>query len=563
MTPIPETFRGSPPDDDEPWLAYIRVSTWKEEAISPDLQRAAIRAWERRTGRRVIDWIEDLDVSGRHFNRKIMQGIERVERGEARGIVVWKFSRFGRDDTGIAINLARLEYAGGHLESATEDVDARTAVGRLNRRLLFDIAVFESDRAGEQWTEAHDLRRKHGLPATGRPRWGYVWTPRRIPDGKGGWTLQNEKYEPDPEYAELHAYLYDAYIDGHTFTELVEYLNENGHYTVNGNPWQISTLSRWMDSGWAAGLLHIHDKKACGNPKCAGRGCPHYTHIEGAHRPSIVALDKDIESARAEAKEKWEEYQKRRSTAQRMAPRALNASYSVTGLVRCGRCRGACRIASYTCKKRGISKPGYALRCLNRSHAGKSVCSGVWIRRKVVEDAIFEWLAKEAADDIDALPSTAIPQPRSAVTARADQRRALEKAKSEAESALTRLMVARAKDPDLYPDQAFAAAQAELQRDRQKAVEGLAQLEVAEQAAPTRGDMQPVMVGMLLEWESLPPSARNAILRTLIRRVAIVPVMEHGKRSTRVEVHPVWEADPWGDQGECVEDVSAALAGGR
>lgn len=54
---------------------------------------------------------------------------------------MWKYSRFGRNDLGIAVNLARLENVGGQLESATEEIDARTAVGRFNRAILFDLAV--------------------------------------------------------------------------------------------------------------------------------------------------------------------------------------------------------------------------------------------------------------------------------------------------------------------------------------------------------------------------------------------------------------------------------------
>ncbi|MEV7413497.1 recombinase family protein, partial [Streptomyces althioticus] len=154
-THAPDTFR-STPDNGDAWIGYIRVSTWREEKISPELQEAALRSWAKRTGRRLLEpLVVDLDATGRNFKRKIMGVIKQVEAGEARGVAVWKFSRFGRNDLGIAVNLARLERAGGELASATEDVDARTAVGRFNRRILFDLAVFESDRAGEQWKETH------------------------------------------------------------------------------------------------------------------------------------------------------------------------------------------------------------------------------------------------------------------------------------------------------------------------------------------------------------------------------------------------------------------------
>ncbi|MEU3218613.1 recombinase family protein [Streptomyces sp. NPDC006971] len=70
MLPRP---RPQPPADDglTPYIGYVRVSTWKEEKISPELQREAITRWARDVGARIIDWVEDLDESGRHFRRKI------------------------------------------------------------------------------------------------------------------------------------------------------------------------------------------------------------------------------------------------------------------------------------------------------------------------------------------------------------------------------------------------------------------------------------------------------------------------------------------------------------
>jgi site-specific DNA recombinase len=92
----------TPADDWEPWIGYIRVSTWKEEKISPELQETALRAWAARTRRRLLEPLTiDLDVTGRNFKRKIMRDIERVERREAKGIAVWKYSRFGRTRDGV------------------------------------------------------------------------------------------------------------------------------------------------------------------------------------------------------------------------------------------------------------------------------------------------------------------------------------------------------------------------------------------------------------------------------------------------------------------------------
>lgn len=68
----------------------------REDMISPETQKASIEEYARRSGRRIIDWVEDLDRTGRNFTRKITGAIDRVADGQAEEIVVWKYSRFGR-----------------------------------------------------------------------------------------------------------------------------------------------------------------------------------------------------------------------------------------------------------------------------------------------------------------------------------------------------------------------------------------------------------------------------------------------------------------------------------
>ncbi|MGW2156573.1 recombinase family protein [Nonomuraea sp. NPDC001699] len=122
-----------------------------EEKISPAIRRDAIEALAARRGYYIPPgawpdggWIEDLDVSGRSFQRTIMEAVSHVESGLAKAILVWKYSRLGRNRTGNQLNLARVETAGGELLSATEEVDASTAVGKLTRGMLMELAAFET-----------------------------------------------------------------------------------------------------------------------------------------------------------------------------------------------------------------------------------------------------------------------------------------------------------------------------------------------------------------------------------------------------------------------------------
>ncbi|MET9955661.1 recombinase family protein [Streptomyces sp. NPDC006339] len=538
MTPQNPNSQGSPSSEGEPWLGYVRVSTYKEENISPELQKTAIQAWAQRTGRHVIDWIEDLDVSGRTFKRKVMSAIQRVEQGEARGIVVWKFSRFGRNDVGIATNLARVERAGGELISATEDVDARTAVGRFNRRILFDLATFESDRAGEQWKETHAWRRAHGLPATGGQRMGYIWHPRRIPHPTepGQWLIQDEWYEVDEssrgDMEQLWARkLGDVLPVPAGYGALAEWVNALGYRTSDGNPWRADSLRRYMRSGFAAGLLRVHDPECRCNYKENGGTCTRWIFIKGAHE-AIISPDT------------WARFEAQNEERGSMAPRVRNAIYPLTGLARCGGCREG---ASAQSARRASGRIlGYALHC---GQARNGLCDNpVWVQRYLAEDEVRHWLKRVAAD-IDAAPPTLLPEQAHDRTVQERDRARLEGEHTRLTAALTNLAVDRATNPEAFPDEVFQAARARILQQKESVAAALEAVSVVA-LRPARESLAPVVVGLLDEWDLLHYPEKNAMLRSLIRRVVLTRGATgrkgvQGSGLTRIEIHPLWDPDPW------------------
>lgn len=541
MTSPLTTFRGSPTDEDgEPWLGYIRVSTWKEEKISPELQETALRAWAARTGRRLLEpFIIDLDATGRNFKRKIMQGIKRVEDGEARGIAVWKYSRFGRTRDGVAVNLKRLEDAGGELQSATEEGDARTATGRLQRGILFEFAAYESDVRGEQWRETHDHRRyKLHLPATGRPRFGYVWHPRRVPDPDrpGMWTLQEEKYLAHETEGPFMADRYRQYIDGAPFYALVGEMNTAGHRTTRGGVWSEQTLIRYMDSGFCAGLLRVHNPECRCAPEVRGN-CRNVLFVPGAQEELISA-------------ELWQMYRERREQVRATPPRARRAAYELTGLLRHDECRGnlSANSAERKINGRKVQVPGVWYRCGRRTVSGPEGCSGVWIKREYAESEVLAWLEREAAPAIDAAPSIpdqrAEPADERAVAAR--ERARLQAEADKLSQALVNLRTDRAMNPDDYGPGEYEAARDRI-RTQQAANRAAMERVAAIESTPHRADYEPLIVGLVAEWKTLDERERNAILKQLIRRVVVTRVEGGGGTVT---VHPVWEADPWADAVE-------------
>ncbi|APD18613.1 serine integrase [Streptomyces phage PapayaSalad] len=547
---VPPSFTGGPPPDDLPWLGYIRVSTWKEEKISPELQESAIRQWAARTGRRLLDeMIVDLDATGRNFNRKIQQAIEAVENRKARGIAVWRFSRFGRNRTGNAVALARLERAGGDLESATEPLDAKTAVGELQREMIFAFGNFESNRAGEQWRETHEHRRNLKLPATGGHRFGYIWHPRRVPDATapGGWRLQEEFYEVHPEYASIAEEMYDRKLNLGGFSGIAHWLNDElGVPNLRGNRWKTRGVRRYLDSGFAAGLLRTHD------PKC---GCGYgTTHFEQCKEGRVLYLP-GAQPALITPQE-WEAYLDHREDIKSRPPRTRKAVYTLSGISGHGHCRGTAvfrndRVRSG--ENKGAPIRGHHLVCSANKNQGKSACEpGLYVLRTEAEEAVLQWLADKVAEDVDAL----VPEPRKERVPEVDPRaRAIhERARIEAEvakldAAIGRLVVDNAKDPDKFPEGAFEAARNQLVKEKGEALDDLKKIAAVE-AMPTQEKFRPLMVGLIEEWETFSAEERNAMLRQVIWRAVMTttPAPEKIGRKSLVatfEVHPKWEPDPW------------------
>lgn len=326
-------------------IGYVRVSLAREEMISPELQRAAIERHCKTNKYSLIDIIQDLDATGRNFTRAgVQEAIQQVEKRHADVIVVWKYSRFGRTRRDWYIHLDKVELAGGRIESATEDADTRTSVGRFTRGMLVELAAFESDRIGEVWKEVHERRIGLGLPAAGGERFGYVRT--------------DTGYEPHSETGPILAGMYESYINGISPRTIAERLNEAGFRTTKGGPFGRERVQAILDAGFAAGLLST------------GTGY-RARHIPGAHPPIIDQAT-------------WDAYRAKRAGTH--APRRPSTGYALSGLLICGDC-GANMWATNMGRR-----SGYGYVCSQYMRTRKVLC--VTISRTRAEKEVLAWVSR-------------------------------------------------------------------------------------------------------------------------------------------------------------------------
>lgn len=472
------------PDTPPRAVLYLRQSTHREESISLELQETAGRDYAARMGYTVTEVLADPGLSGRTWARPAVQkALALIEAQDADVIIVWKWSRLARNRRDWAVAVDTIEAAGGRLESSTETVDATTSTGRLARGMLAEIAAFESDRIGDTWREAHARRNQAGLPANGKPRWGYTYD------------RDAKMHRPDPVTGPILAQAYARYVAGESVYSLVRWLNAAGYRTSpgysakGGGLWSDRSLRRVLDSGFAAGLITVRGEK-----------------LPGAHDPLI---DQDL----------WEAYQVARG--QRRVHRSSERSqYLLSGMVRCscgaamtGGQFGRARAPKFRCK--AAKEQG--------SHAGG------YVTMAIVETAVREWLSSLAGEVGDVASQEAVVAARS-------RRHALDARTLERELAGVHEQMVRATRghvEGLIPDAAYREVVGELQERAAMLESQRLAVKVAsrEAAAPV------VAADLLADWDVLSVEIRRAGLRRLIDRVVVTPQ----RPRSIVEIVPAWD----------------------
>lgn len=458
-------------------VLYLRQSTFREESISLELQEEACRRYAERIGYEVVAVEADPGISGRTFTRPGVQAVmSTVGRGDADVIILWKWSRWSRNRLDWYVAADKAQQAGGRIESATEPIDTSTSIGRLSRGMMIEIAAFESERAGDQWVEAHERRVRTGRPHHGKNRFGYRYDP------------EQKLHVPDPVTAPIVRDLYQRYVDGTSIYRLVQWLNEHQVPTVEhggkrGAPsWAESTLRGVLD-----------------NPFPTGRFIYRGETVDGAHDP-IVPL------------ELWEAYREQR---QRRAsrPRAESSKYLLSGLVRCLACGTV-----LTGGRAGTQKAYY--RCSSGFTRGTH--RGGYISCEVVEAEVMVKL-REYSAQLDAQSARELR--RSSSTAPAVTVASLEAKRKRATAAMTNLALQTAEG---LPADVHAEALASLVAKRDDLD---AQISHLRAATATPAPEREAIAALIADWDGLPVAYRREMLGRLFR----VTVDFAGDRSVDVQ----------------------------
>jgi DNA invertase Pin-like site-specific DNA recombinase len=163
-------------------IGYVRVSTDKQadEGVSLDAQRAQLAAYATLYGLEIVEIIVDAGESAKSLQRPgLARALTMLASGQAGGLLVAKLDRLTRSVRDLG-ELVSGPFAPGRaaLLSVSEQIDTRSAAGRLVLNVLASVSQWEREAIAERTSTAMRHMQARGEYIGGRAPYGF-----RVADG--------------------------------------------------------------------------------------------------------------------------------------------------------------------------------------------------------------------------------------------------------------------------------------------------------------------------------------------------------------------------------------------
>lgn len=158
-------------------VGYIRVSTEEQasDGVSLSAQRAKLAAYAALYELEIVAVVEDAGVSAKTLDRPGLQRVlAMLAAGECEGVLVAKLDRLTRSvrDLGELLD-GPLAAGRSALLSVGEQIDTRSAAGRLVLNILASVAQWEREAIGERTATALQHKKSRG-ERVGAVPYGYT-----------------------------------------------------------------------------------------------------------------------------------------------------------------------------------------------------------------------------------------------------------------------------------------------------------------------------------------------------------------------------------------------------
>jgi len=282
-------------------------------------------------------------------------------------ILVWKLSRFARNRQDSILYKSMLKKRGIEVISISEPIDD-TPQGQLMEGMIEVIDEFYSAVLAQETLRGMVENARKGHRNGGFPVYGYKNL--RVFDEKGN---PKTKYEVNEAEAKAVKLIFELYAKGNGLKNIVMEFAKREIRPRSGSYWSKSTVANILRNetyiGWT--VFNKRDKKTTGRqfkPK------DDWVIIKNTHEPIIS------EELFNRVQKLIEERQPKNTPAQVTA-----SQYLLSGLMRCGKCNGACGVTGY-----GRQRKYAYYNCINYSKKGKKVCPGRRLRADELDREVIE-----------------------------------------------------------------------------------------------------------------------------------------------------------------------------
>jgi len=157
-------------------IAYLRVSTEKQadRGVSLDAQRAKVKAYTELYDLELVEVVVDAGESAKSLRRPGLQrALGMLERCEAEALLIVKLDRLTRSVVDLG-SLVERYFAPGKaaLLSVGEQIDTRSAAGRLVLNVLASVSQWEREAIAERTATAMQHKARQGEYTGGQAPYG-------------------------------------------------------------------------------------------------------------------------------------------------------------------------------------------------------------------------------------------------------------------------------------------------------------------------------------------------------------------------------------------------------
>ena len=328
--------------------AYIRVSTDDQLELSPDSQLAEIRAYCARNQILLPQeyiFIENDGVSGRKSQNRTaflqMIATAKTTPKPFDGIVLWKFSRFARnqDESTFYKSLLRKKL-NIDVVSINEPL-IEGMYGRLMEMIIEWNDEFYSVNLSNEVTRSMRYKAEHGY-YNGKVPLGYHKEPNAVPV-----IVESE--------AHIVRTIFQLFTAGYDKNYIVRYLNDHQFKTRTGKTFDIDGVNYILENPFYIGKIRWNRRQSSGGSKL--RDPSEWIIADSYHEPIIDA-------------DTWDAAQQRliriKETHTRYAHPVSHGKHWLSGMVKCSVCGKSLsyKAPSHQARCRPDVKSGEGFQCL-------------------------------------------------------------------------------------------------------------------------------------------------------------------------------------------------------